>query len=58
TRVEGQPPTLAFRRSFRDISPSGVVGDARPGTAEKGEKLLGTAAERIAAMLGNEALWR
>ena len=57
TRVEGQPPTLALRRSFRDISPSGVVGDARPASAEKGEKLLDKAAERIAAMLGNAALW-
>jgi creatinine amidohydrolase len=35
-----------------------VVGDARPATAEKGEKLLDTAAERIAAMLNNPALWR
>ena len=58
TRVEGQPPTLALRRSFRDVSPSGVVGDARPATAEKGERLLETAAERIAAMLNNPALWR
>ncbi len=58
TRVEGQPPTLALRRSFLDVSPSGVVGDARPATAEKGERLLDTAAERIAAMLNNPALWR
>lgn len=58
TRVEGQPPALALRRSFREISPSGVVGDARPATAAKGERLLDMAAERIAAMLGNAALWR
>jgi creatinine amidohydrolase len=58
TRVEGQPPTLALRRSFRDVSPSGVIGDARPATAAKGEHLLNTAAERIAGMLGNPALWR
>ncbi len=57
TRVEGQPPALALRRSFRDVSPSGVVGDARPATAEKGERLLDTASERIAAMLGNAGLW-
>ncbi|MBD0274488.1 MAG: creatininase family protein, partial [Acetobacteraceae bacterium] len=58
TREEGQPPTLALRRSFRDISPSGVVGDARVATADKGERLLDTAAERIAGMLNNPALWR
>lgn len=58
TRVDGQPPTLALRRSFRDVSPSGVIGDARAATAAKGEHLLDTAAERIAAMLGNPALWR
>jgi creatinine amidohydrolase len=58
TRVDGQPPTLALRRSFRDVSPSGVIGDARPATAAKGEHLLDTAAERIAAMLSNAALWR
>ncbi|HYI82463.1 MAG TPA: creatininase family protein [Acetobacteraceae bacterium] len=58
TRVEGQPPTLTMRRSFREVSPSGVVGDARPATAAKGGHLLDTAAERIAAMLNNPALWR
>jgi creatinine amidohydrolase len=58
TRVEGQPPTLTLRRSFRDVSPSGVIGDARPATAAKGGHLLDTAAERIAGMLNNPALWR
>ena len=57
TRGDGQPSALSLRRSFRDVSPSGVIGDARPATVEKGKKLLDTAAERIAAMLGNAALW-
>ena len=51
-------PRLALRRSFRDVSPSGVIGDARPATAAKGGHLLDTAAERIAGMLSNPALWR
>ncbi len=58
TRVEGQPAALSLRRSFRDVSPSGVIGDARPATAQKGTRLLDTAAERIAAMLNNPALWQ
>ena len=57
TRVEGQPPALHLRRSFRAVSESGVVGDARAATAEKGERLLEAAAERIAAMLLDPRLW-
>jgi creatinine amidohydrolase len=57
TRVEGQPPSLLMRRSFKEISPSGVIGDARPASAEKGRKLIGIAAERIAEMLRNPKLW-
>ncbi len=58
TRVEGQPATLTRRRSFKAISPVGVIGDARSATPEKGEKLLEVAAERIAAMLANPKLWQ
>lgn len=58
TRVEGQPSALARRRSFKELTPSGVIGDARTASAEKGEKLLAAVAERIAEMLRNEALWR
>jgi creatinine amidohydrolase len=57
TRVEGQPSALYRRRSFRAITQSGVIGDARTATAEKGEALLDVAATRIAAMLRNPALW-
>jgi creatinine amidohydrolase len=57
TRVEGQPPALALRRSFRDLSPSGVIGDARAATAEKGERLLEAISARMAEVLRNPALW-
>jgi creatinine amidohydrolase len=57
TRVEGQPSALTMRRSFKAVSASGVVGDARVATAAKGEALLEAAAERIAAMLLNPRLW-
>ncbi|MDI3306676.1 MAG: creatininase family protein [Acetobacteraceae bacterium] len=57
TRVEGQPSALYCRRSFKELSESGVIGDARVATAEKGEKLLNAAADRIAAMLLNPKLW-
>lgn len=57
TRVEGQPANLFRRKSFAEITPGGVVGDARSASAEKGEKLLAIAAEKIAAMLRNPLLW-
>lgn len=38
-------------RSFADITESGVLGDARRATAEKGERLLATAADALAAAL-------
>jgi creatinine amidohydrolase len=57
TRVEGQPPGLAMRRSFKALSPSGVVGDARVATAEKGEKLLAAISTKMAEVLLNPKLW-
>jgi creatinine amidohydrolase len=57
TRVEGQPPGLAMRRSFKALSPSGVVGDARTATPEKGEKLLAAISTRMAEVLLNPKLW-
>jgi creatinine amidohydrolase len=57
TRPEGQPAAMIRRRSFRDITPSGVIGDARAATAAKGEALLAAAAERIADELANAKLW-
>ena len=57
TRSEGQPPSLVRRRSFREITATGVLGDARVATPEKGEALLEAAAERIAQELANPKLW-
>lgn len=57
TRPEGQPAAMIRRRSFMDITPSGVVGDARAASAEKGEALLDAAAGRIAEELANARLW-
>jgi len=57
TRVEGQPVGLAMRRSFKLLSPSGVIGDARVATPEKGAKLLAAIAEKLAEVLLNDRLW-
>jgi creatinine amidohydrolase len=57
TRPEGQPAAMIRRRSFKEITPSGVVGDARAASAAKGEALLAAAAERIAEELANAKLW-
>jgi creatinine amidohydrolase len=40
-------PLLVWR-SFKDVTPSGVMGDARRATAEKGEMLLAIAAKLLA----------
>ncbi|RVT91530.1 creatininase family protein [Rhodovarius crocodyli] len=52
-----QPKGLAMQRSFRAITPSGVIGDARRASAEKGEKLLAAISTRLADILGDRALW-
>ena len=41
-------------RSFKDITPSGVMGDARRATAAKGERLLEAAADVLANALTQE----
>jgi len=57
TRPEGQPAAMIRRRSFKEMTPTGVIGDARAASAAKGEALLAAAAERIAAELGDRRLW-
>ncbi len=57
TRPEGQPAAMIRRRSFKDMTPSGVIGDARSASAAKGEALLEAAAERIADELASPRLW-
>ena len=43
--------------SFKQLTPSGVVGDARRANAQKGEKLLGVCADGLAATLRNREMW-
>lgn len=47
----GLTPPLAVWKSFKELTPSGVIGDARKATAEKGETLLDIAAELLAEKL-------
>jgi creatinine amidohydrolase len=43
--------------NFKGITPSGVIGDARRASKEKGEKLLRVCQEGLAAALRNGKLW-
>jgi creatinine amidohydrolase len=45
-------------RSFKEITASGVVGDARKATPEKGDKLLDAAARALADRLLAGEPWR
>lgn len=47
----GLPPALNLWKSFKDITPGGVMGDARKASAEKGEKLFDAAAALLAERL-------
>jgi creatinine amidohydrolase len=58
SRVPGQPPGLLMRRSFREITKSGVIGDARTANAEKGAKLVDAIASKCAELLANPELWK
>jgi creatinine amidohydrolase len=51
------PPGVTRYRAFRDISPSGVIGDARRANAQKGERLVAACREGIAAVLRNPQTW-
>jgi creatinine amidohydrolase len=44
-------------RSFQVRTTHGVIGDPRAATAEKGERLLGAAAEAVARLIGNREFW-
>lgn len=50
-------PTLKAFRSFTDITPSGVAGDARKSSAAKGEKLLASCGAGLAARLRSGQPW-
>ena len=48
---------LLIWKSFKDVTPSGVMGDARRASAEKGEMLLNIAAKLLADELIAGAPW-
>jgi creatinine amidohydrolase len=54
-------PRKAFKaarfHSFKDMTPSGVIGDARRANRAKGEKLLAVCAEGLAQVLKNLKMW-
>jgi creatinine amidohydrolase len=58
SRVPGQPPGLLMRRGFRELSETGVIGDARTASPAKGEAILAAVAQKCAEVLANPALWR
>jgi creatinine amidohydrolase len=51
TRGLGVAPPLHLWKSFKAVTPTGVMGDARRATAQKGEKLLDIAAALLAERL-------
>lgn len=53
----GLPPGVSRARSFARFAPTGVIGDPRAASAEKGERLLAAAAEGLAAILADSAFW-
>jgi creatinine amidohydrolase len=51
------PASVARFRSFRDATASGVIGDARRASAEKGEKCLAACRDTLLAILRDPHLW-
>jgi creatinine amidohydrolase len=51
TRGLGLVPPLYVWRSFKNMTPTGVIGDARKASAQKGQQLLDSAAELLADKL-------
>ncbi len=57
TRESALARPLHVWKSFKDLSATGVFGDARRASAEKGEKLLDAAAEGVAELLIKGEPW-
>ena len=57
-RSTPHPEGVAQYRSFQSFSSSGVVGDARRATKEKGEKLAAACRDALVAVLADEAAWQ
>lgn len=52
-----RPLGVGRSRSFKDFSASGVVGDARKATPQKGEKMLAVCRDAIVAVLRSDEAW-
>jgi creatinine amidohydrolase len=57
TRGLGLAPPIQLWKSFKELTPTGVIGDARKATPEKGEQLLDSAAELLAEKLVSGEPW-
>jgi creatinine amidohydrolase len=55
--VPPAPPGFRRSRSFPEMTDTGVIGDPRKASAEKGEKLLEAGSTRLAEELGRAELW-
>ncbi|WP_270935227.1 creatininase family protein [Falsiroseomonas oryzae] len=51
------PPGFKRHRGFVELTDTGVMGDPRAASAEKGERLLEAASGRLAEELGRAELW-
>lgn len=51
-------PRIGRYRPFKGMTETGVIGDARRASREKGEKLLAASAKALAAALANPEIWR
>ena len=54
--VPGSP--ISAYKPFREMTKSGVMGDARRSSAAKGEAILAACADALAALLANKKAWR
>jgi creatinine amidohydrolase len=52
-----RPAGVGRYRSFREATASGVIGDARRASAQKGEKLLAVCRDALAGMLRDPEMW-
>jgi creatinine amidohydrolase len=54
--ASGMPPFQRFA-SYKSFTPSGVVGDARRASADKGERLLAAVSQTIATYIVDDRNW-
>ena len=53
----GSSPAINVWRSFKELTASGVLGDARKASTDKGERLLDSAAGLLATELAKDLYW-